>query len=77
MALKTTLAGWGARIRTWEWWNQNQSIFPYLSTSIPKNRGSATSTHSMGYPAFRNGIEGSRFAAGGIAGDNFVQLDNA
>jgi hypothetical protein len=31
----------------------------------------------MGYPAFRNGIEGSRFAAGGIAGDNFVQLDNA
>src|SRR5262245_20577811 len=33
---ETRLAGWGARIRTWEWRNQNPTSFPLRSTCIPK-----------------------------------------
>jgi hypothetical protein len=36
---ETALAGWGARIRTWEWRNQNQAVSFYLSTAVPKKRG--------------------------------------
>ena len=38
--------GWGARIRTWEWRNQNPSGSHYLSMRVPKNRGNSTSIHS-------------------------------
>jgi hypothetical protein len=31
---ETALAGWGARIRTWEWRNQNPTISPLNSTLI-------------------------------------------
>jgi hypothetical protein len=29
--------GWGARIRTWEWRNQNRSDFAFASSGILKN----------------------------------------
>jgi hypothetical protein len=38
---ETALAGWGARIRTWEWRNQNPYSSPDLSGRISKNRGFA------------------------------------
>ena len=33
----TALASWGARIRTWEWRNQNPPVPPLISTIILKN----------------------------------------
>src|SRR5258708_7593466 len=40
---ETALAGWGARIRTWEWRNQNPDGSPDLSERIPKNCGNSAS----------------------------------
>jgi hypothetical protein len=41
--LETGLGGWGARIRTWEWRNQNPDGSPDLSERIPKNCGNSAS----------------------------------
>jgi hypothetical protein len=35
---ETALAGWGARIRTWEWRNQNQLDYPIIVRRIWKKR---------------------------------------
>jgi hypothetical protein len=46
---ETGLGGWGARIRTWEWRNQNP--LPYhLATpqQVPEGRGEATSCAAAG-----------------------------
>jgi hypothetical protein len=40
---KATLAGWGARIRTWEWWNQNPLPYhlatPQSAAGLPSPMG--------------------------------------
>jgi hypothetical protein len=46
---ETALAGWGARIRTWEWRNQNPPIPPYFSMIILKNWQNSTRFQSMGW----------------------------
>jgi hypothetical protein len=35
--LQLSLAGWGGRIRTSVWWNQNQATSPMISKLILKN----------------------------------------
>src|SRR5260370_37735173 len=39
---ETGLAGWGARIRTWEWRNQKPPVSPLISRIILKNRRNLT-----------------------------------
>src|SRR6266436_1816920 len=45
---ETALAGWGARIRTWEWRNQNPPILPLISRAIRKNPRISTRFQSIG-----------------------------
>jgi hypothetical protein len=51
-----TLIGWGARIRTWEWRNENPSRSGEVSVRIPKNRGNTTPVGSTGSHEFRNAV---------------------
>jgi hypothetical protein len=45
---ETALAGWGARIRTWEWRNQNPPVPPLISTIILKNPRISTRFQAIG-----------------------------
>src|SRR5258707_14287078 len=45
---ETGLAGWGARIRTWEWRNHNPPVSPLISRIILKNRRNSTRFRSIG-----------------------------
>jgi hypothetical protein len=51
---ETALAGLGARIRTWEWRNQNPSISAISSTLILKKWRIVASNRSIGYGAIQN-----------------------
>jgi hypothetical protein len=53
---ETALGGWGARIRTWEWRNQNPVNSDYLSTCVPKKLRKCDTNYSMAYPLFRNDL---------------------
>jgi Na+/H+ antiporter NhaD/arsenite permease-like protein len=44
----TALASWGARIRTWEWRNQNPPVPPLISTIILKNPRISTRFQAIG-----------------------------
>src|SRR5712672_1121217 len=46
--VETALAGWGARIRTWEWRNQNPPVPPLISTIILKNPRISTRFQAIG-----------------------------
>src|SRR5262249_15586066 len=46
--------GWGARIRTWEWRNQNPTISPILSTHILKIPQNSTHVGSITCPMIQN-----------------------
>ena len=48
------LAGWGARIRTWEWRNQNPLDYPTISTRIWKNRPKRALAISIAWQPFPN-----------------------
>jgi hypothetical protein len=48
------MIGWGARIRTWEWRNQNPTGLQGISECIPKNLADSSQVISKGYPQFRN-----------------------
>jgi hypothetical protein len=45
---ETGLAGWGARIRTWEWRNQNPPVSHFLSTVILKKLKNSAIFQSTG-----------------------------
>src|SRR5712671_2523410 len=45
---ESALAGWGARIRTWEWRNQNPPVSALISRIILKNRRNSTRFRSIG-----------------------------
>src|SRR5258708_2977262 len=51
---ETALAGWGARIRTWEWRNQNPPVSPLISRIILKNRRNSTRFQSIGWTRIQN-----------------------
>src|SRR5712672_1510557 len=51
---ETALAGWGARIRTWEWRNQNPPVSPLISRIILKNRRNSTRFRSIGWTRIQN-----------------------
>src|SRR5258708_32978482 len=51
---ETGLAGWGARIRTWEWRNQNPPVSPLISRIILKNRRNSTRFQSIGWTRIPN-----------------------
>ena len=51
---ETGLAGWGARIRTWEWRNQNPPVSPLISRIILKNRRNSTRFQSIGWTRIQN-----------------------
>jgi hypothetical protein len=51
---ETALAGWGARIRTWEWRNQNPRVPPLISRIILKNPRNPTPFQSIGWTRIQN-----------------------
>ena len=51
---ETRLAGWGGRIRTSEWRNQNPIILPIKSTLIQKNKRNCQRAISIAYVPIRN-----------------------
>src|SRR5262252_3234522 len=46
--------GWGARIRTWEWRNQNQFDYPTISRRIWKKRSKHALATSIAWQTFPN-----------------------
>src|SRR5215467_6709224 len=48
--------GWGGRIRTSEWRNQNPPISVLTSTRIPKKLRNSSRYRSIGYRSGRNGF---------------------
>jgi hypothetical protein len=48
------MTGWGARIRTWEWRNQNQLDYPTISRRIWKKRPKHALAISIAWQAFPN-----------------------
>jgi hypothetical protein len=54
VSLSAGLAGWGGRIRTSVWWNQNQATLSIISTSILKKAWNSALKVSIGYLAIQN-----------------------
>jgi hypothetical protein len=48
------IIGWGARIRTWEWRNQNQLDYSMTSRRIWKNRPKRALAISIAWQPFPN-----------------------
>jgi hypothetical protein len=77
---ETGLAGWGGRIRTSGWRNQNPTISLLVSTGIPKNPRNSLLLRSIGYPAIRNatvdGLPPKRAAPVGLIENTMRQLSS-
>src|SRR5260221_3632255 len=51
---ETALAGWGVRIRTWEWRNSNPPILPLISRTNLKNTRISTRFQLIGWTPIQN-----------------------